>query len=127
MNLIKILVCCHKPCELPNGDIYLPIQVGKKCSNLDLGIQSDCEINGQDCENISEKNNIYCEMTAAYWAWKNIRKLYPNIDYIGLCHYRRYFNINWSRLDSVKIFARKMAAIDEELLRYYINILEKKR
>lgn len=88
---IKILVCCHKPCELPQDDIFLPIHCGKALSNLDLGIQGDNEVNGMPCDNISEKNDTYCELTAMYWAWKNIKKLYPDIEYIGLNHYRRYF------------------------------------
>lgn len=41
-------------------------------------------------DNISNKNNSFCELTVLYWAWKNIKILYPAIEYIGLCHYRRY-------------------------------------
>lgn len=63
---------------------YLPIQVGKAISNVNLGIQGDDTGN-----NISEKNGSYCELTAMYWAWKNMK----GVDYIGLCHYRRYFNM----------------------------------
>ena len=36
-------------------------------------------------DNISRKNRSYCELTAQYWAWKNI-----DIDYYGFFHYRRY-------------------------------------
>ena len=91
---IKILVCCHKKCELPpNPDgIFLPIQVGAAISDVDLGIQRDDQVNGQPCDNISDKNKSYCELTALYWAWKNIKKIYPNIKYIGLNHYRRFFD-----------------------------------
>ena len=88
---IKILVCCHKPCPVPNQDWFLPIQVGAALSKQDLGFQKDNLANGEPCENISEKNPNYCELTALYWAWKNIRKVYPEIQYIGLNHYRRYF------------------------------------
>ena len=40
-------------------------------------------------ENISDKNPMYCELTAQYWAWKNL-----DADYYGFCHYRRYFNFS---------------------------------
>ena len=105
------MICCHKQCELPEDSIYLPIQVGRMRSDIDLGIQSDCQINGLDCDNISKDNNIYCEMTAMYWAWKNIDNLYPNINYVGLCHYRRFFNVNWTLTDSLKVLAKKLLYI----------------
>ena len=82
MSEIKILIAAHKNSQFPNNEIYLPIQVGCKISNEKLDIQGDDE-----GENISQKNPNYCELTALYWAWKNL-----NADYIGLCHYRRYFN-----------------------------------
>lgn len=93
-KLTKILICCHKPCELPKDDIFLPIQVGAAISNVKLGIQRDDQVDGKPCDNISEKNQSYCELTAMYWAWKNIKKLYPDLEYIGLNHYRRYFDFD---------------------------------
>ncbi len=83
---IKILVACHKADpNIRQDDIYMPIQVGKALHpELDLGFQ--CDNTG---DNISEKNGSYCELTALYWAWKNLK----DVDYIGLCHYRRYFDI----------------------------------
>lgn len=77
---IKILVAAHKPYWMPDDDVYLPIQVGA-AGKGSLGWQRDDE-----GDNISAKNPNYCELTALYWAWKNL-----NADYIGLCHYRRYF------------------------------------
>ena len=84
---IKILVACHKADpNIRQDDIYMPIQVGKALHpDLDLGFQ--CDNTG---DNISEKNGTYCELTALYWAWKNLK----DVDYIGLCHYRRYFGFN---------------------------------
>lgn len=38
-------------------------------------------------DHISNKNRTYCELTAQYWAWKNVE-----VDYYGFCHYRRYFS-----------------------------------
>ena len=78
---IKIMVAHHKQGLIIENDVYFPIQVGKELSSFDLGIQGD-----DVGDNISYLNTIYCEMTAAYWGWKNIQA-----DYVGLCHYRRYF------------------------------------
>jgi len=82
MTDIKILIATHEEFPLPQNDIFLPIQVGKKIAENKMNIQGDDE-----GDNISEKNPNYCELTALYWAWKNFR----NIEYIGLNHYRRYF------------------------------------
>lgn len=84
---IKILVACHKADpNIRQDDIYMPIQVGKALHpELNLGFQ--CDNTG---DNISEKNGSYCELTALYWAWKNLK----DVDYIGLCHYRRYFDFS---------------------------------
>ena len=124
MNSIKIMICCHKQCEVPKDSIYLPIQVGRKRNDIDLGIQSDSQIKGVDCDNISQYNNIYCEMTAMYWAWKNIDDLYSDIKYVGLCHYRRYFNVNWTLIDSFKIFAKKILYTGAALIKKNVYGIE---
>ena len=80
---IKILIACHKPSELPKNDLLLPIQVGAANAKADLGLQRDDD--GED--NISAKNSGYCELTAIYWAWKNL-----DADYYGLFHYRRFYS-----------------------------------
>ena len=77
---IKILVAAHKPYWMPDDNVYLPIQVGAT-GKESLGWQRD-----DAGDNISAKNPNYCELTALYWAWKNL-----DAEYIGLCHYRRYF------------------------------------
>lgn len=77
---IKILVAAHKKYWMPDEDVYLPIHVGREGKD-DLGYLGD-----NTGENISDKNANYCELTGLYWAWRNL-----DYDYIGLCHYRRYF------------------------------------
>ena len=96
---VKILVACHKFDNVVfENDHYMPIHVGKDLHpEINLGFK--CDNVG---DNISNKNNSYCELTALYWAWKNM----SNVDIIGLCHYRRYFDFhhkcNWPY--SVKSF-----------------------
>ena len=45
-------------------------------------------------DNISVKNNRFCELIAQYFAWKNYDKL-DNPDYIGFWYYRRVLNFNF--------------------------------
>lgn len=85
MSKMKILVCCHKPGNFKSDAVYMPIHVGKAVSQFNLGIQGD-----DTGDNISAENANFCELTALYWAWKNMEP----VDYIGLCHYRRYFNFH---------------------------------
>lgn len=84
---LQILVACHKPdVNVKQSAIYMPIHVGKALHpEVNLGFIGD-----DTGDNISKKNQSYCELTAVYWAWKNMK----NIDIIGLAHYRRYLNIN---------------------------------
>lgn len=78
---LTILVAAHKPCRLPDQDVYIPVQAGAAGKPPLAGFQSD-----DTGLSISSKNPQYCELTVLYWGWKNL-----NAAYIGLCHYRRYF------------------------------------
>ncbi len=78
---IKIFVCCHQPCEVPKHPLLVPLQVGAALADTHFpGFLHD-----DTGDNISTKNRSYCELTAQYWAWKNIEA-----DYYGFFHYRRY-------------------------------------
>lgn len=79
---VKIVVSCHKKFPIPNSDVYLPVHVGAGGASAPIpGMQPDNE-----GENISDRNFTFCELSAQYWAWKNL-----DADYVGQCHYRRYF------------------------------------
>lgn len=81
---VSIIVCTHKLTFIPNSKLLQPVFVGKNRNNVILPESYLCD----DCgDNISDLNNSYCELTGLYWAWKNLK-----CDYIGLCHYRRYFS-----------------------------------
>jgi len=63
--------------------LYLPVLVGAS-KNFRNGIKYQRDDDG---DNISFKNPNYNELTAVYWAWKNLK----NVDAVGLVHYRRIF------------------------------------
>lgn len=81
---IKILIAAHKEYPMPEDDLYLPLMVG---SALYRGELPGNFMRDDTGDNISVRNRNYCELTGLYWAWKNLKE--P--DYLGLCHYRRYF------------------------------------
>ena len=90
---VKIVIATHKKYKMPEDKMYLPIHVGaegkkdEQGNNLDLGYTMD-----NTGDNISSFNASFCELTALYWAWKNL-----DADYIGLVHYRRHFSLNRSK------------------------------
>jgi hypothetical protein len=72
---------------MPDDPMYLPVFCGatlRKPEEIPKGYQRDDE-----GDNISAKNPNYCELTSLYWAWKNLP---PEVEAIGLCHYRRHFS-----------------------------------
>lgn len=84
MEKVNIMVVFHKLAEMPaDSSLYLPVLVGAK-KNVRPEISYVRDDEGQ---NISAKNPEYCELTAIYWAWKNLQ----SCDAIGLVHYRRFF------------------------------------
>lgn len=78
---ISIFAITHVPFTPPEDDIYIPLQVGHSL-HKDYGYLGD-----DTGDNISDRNPYYSELTGLYWIWKN----YTDTDYLGLCHYRRYF------------------------------------
>ena len=88
---VKILVACHKRSPLLQTGVFTPIHVGRAIANEQTRRGLDGAIGDDTGDNISAKNAHYCELTAVYWAWKNMGEL-GNPDYIGLVHYRRFFN-----------------------------------
>lgn len=76
----RIYVAYHKPAPLIANGLYQPLHVGRALATADLGMPGD-----DTGDHISGRNGDYCELTALYWIWRNVRDL----DYVGLCHYRR--------------------------------------
>ncbi len=117
----KIIVVTHKDYKIPSDAIYLPIVVGEKIVDLSDKFQPDNE-----GENISKKNKTYCELTAIYWAWKNL--ILKDYDYIGVSHYRRYFSSNGKKeitsLDLEGIIKEEVPCIYATPKRKYLKSIE---
>lgn len=112
---IKVLVATHKNSMMPKDrEVYLPIFVGK---SIHPDVNHDFKGDNTG-DNISLKNSSYNELTALYWAWKNL-----DADVIGLDHYRRYMSLNHKKdLDSVLTKSEI-----EEILKNVDVILPKER
>lgn len=115
MKKIKILVAQHKSSNVYSNDVYTPIHVGKALSDEDL-----CSLKDNTGDNISNLNPYFCELTAQYWAWKNM----PDVEYIGLCHYRRYFMKEFSdynidkEMEDYDIILSKKYYLNQNLLSF---------
>ncbi len=124
MNIV-IGVATHKNYRIPRDKIYKPIHAGRRLKFFDhkKSISVDnmlYQYDGDDVgDNISRKNPNYCELTVLYSLWKNC-----DADYIGLCHYRRYFKGCGKGDLYDKILTGEQA---EKILRSSSVVLPKKR
>ncbi len=122
----KILVCAHKEDYVRSDEVYTPIHVGKSISSIDLGFIGD-----NSGDNISKENKSFCELTAMYWAWRNMK----DIKIIGLAHYRRYLDLDryykWGSERCVSLADFKQMhynnSLIEKLLNRYDIIISKPR
>ena len=104
---IKIYISCHKKCYLPKHDLLYPIQVGTSRSKIKLKKM----LHDNKGDNISNKNQSYCELTAQYWAWKN-----DDADYYGFFHYRRYMSFADERFETNEFQDAEMEYLTDNVL-----------
>ena len=86
----KNYVITHRPGPVYQDDLYRGLCVG--------GLRQEgmlCELDG---ENIAQYNDRINELTGLYWIWKN-----TSSEYVGLCHYRRFFDNGGYRVDKATI------------------------
>ena len=116
---IRMIVAAHKLYEMPQDEMYLPVQVGAAGKADIVGFARD-----DSGENISQKNPTYCELTGLYWAWKNL-----DAEAIGLAHYRRHFSMRGrSYRKTHGVFASVLTQDEAEaLLNRYDLLVPKKR
>lgn len=99
---VTIFTMTHKAFPAPKDPIYVPVQVGR------AGAQALGYIGDDTGVSISEKNCYYGELTGVYWVWKNIK----TSDYVGICHYRRYFCTEEGRILSGKEYEEILSEYD---------------
>lgn len=98
----KIYVMTHKKFKEPREPVYIPLHVGRAVSE-ELGYLGDNTGN-----HISEKNKYYSELTGLYWVAQNVK----DADYLGLCHYRRFFLNEEGRLLNEKEYEEALRGCD---------------
>jgi len=104
----KVYISFHQKGDIiAKDDIYSALHVGKSFSNLQLEITDDAT-----GDNISDRNEIYSELTGWYWIWKNRKH-----DFIGTAHYRRYFTN--TPISNIRVFGK--------LLLYIIGLRKKRQ
>lgn len=102
---ICVWAATQKKFEAELADYIIPIEVGAALLSNHTGYQRD-----DNGDNISKKNQSFCELTAFYWGWKNSESKIK-----GICHYRRYFG----RIDKAtpfELFLTSEKKLKEEVL-----------
>lgn len=85
---LKIFTVSHKVYTFPPHNAYTPLQVGTSPESI-----AEKSLRDSTGDNIAHLNPSFCELTAAYWIWKNVQE-----EVVGLAHYRRYFASSTSNL-----------------------------
>ena len=81
---IRVFACDHR-CLGSKPWLYDAVRLG-------TGFSNDCKLKDTDGETICtpENDKLMSEYTAIWWLWKHIKEL-GDPDYVGFCHYRRFF------------------------------------
>lgn len=83
MKNLDIFICAYKKFDCPVKDeSYKFLSLGNNTELYGDNIYRDDTL-----DNVSDLNLFYSELSGYYWIYKN----YDIKDYIGFCHYRRYF------------------------------------
>ena len=83
MKNLDIFICGHRKFDCPvTNESYKILSLG---DNTEL--HGDNIIRDDTLDNVTDINLFYSELSGYYWIYKN----YELKDYVGFCHYRRYF------------------------------------
>lgn len=107
---VRILVSAHRDFARFDARSLQMIQVGCAVNGGRLPLM----LHDDEGDNDSALNKMLCEMTAQYWAWKHV-----DAEYVGFCHYRRYFNFSDTRYEENGWGEVMAGAIDEGAQKRY--------
>ena len=121
--MIKIFISYKNRNKLLANNILTPIQTGRAIADEVF----EEMIGDNDEENISDKNERYCELTAQYWVWKNYEKV-GNPEYAGFMHYRRQFifDKNLKHMNALWLPGSRFFFVDEIYENYMEHFSEEK-
>lgn len=96
----SVIMTMYYEKRLLNTDFkpFFNIQCGKRSSEICLGMVGD-----DTGENISSENMYWSEISGLYWFYKNFKD-FEQYEYVGLCSYRRFFNLKKNRKNPVEFF-----------------------
>lgn len=105
----KLFVVTHKKLNkkyYPERDL---IYVGKNADKF----AEEGDFKDKDGDNIADKNYTYCECTAIYYIWKNVK-----CDIAGIEHYRRLF-YGFGRIKKKEYFVKNLEKYDFIVMNEY--------
>lgn len=122
---MTVYVITHKQFnELYPSKGYQKLLVGAKNNRKNVPFdEQDSFLLDDTGDNISDRNDRFCELTGLYWIWKNIH----NDDNVGIVHYRRYFGtypatfLGKVREYSAGLMGRQLQIISTEALDSLLN------
>lgn len=93
-----------------------PVYAHVKCGSIFSDEISKPFLRDDSGDNISHKRMYYNELTVQYYAWKNF-----DLDYYGLCHYRRYlsFSDDEQKLDNSLYGFLNENRLDDDCIKKY--------
>lgn len=119
----KIICAYHKgapqkfnPLIIQHPDIFVPVLGGSRIGGPTVGF-FQVMLHDDTGDNISYLNSLFSENTVLYWAYKHYREI-GNPDIIGFCHYRRFFDVDYTNLDPNILYLRRGHTVHPEWARF---------
>ncbi len=111
-----------------NHELYIPINGGSSLRCQKTGINN--LVFDDIGDNISGHNHVLNEYTSIYYAWKHYDELVKS-DYVGFCHYRRFFSkndiddaVNYDFTVSKPVFPVPLSIAAQYKIYHYIQDLQ---